>query len=969
MAGPFDQFDAAPVVPAAQVPAGVAPPAGNPFNQFDAAPQRDYGLFGNLVADAEKGLTGLVDEGVKSVVDIPFQFTNPFGDVRKSFKARQDRVAAVENFLQPAMPGHIANQAIGTVTGTNPESVVPLNESERIAGGVGAGLSSVLIPTGEALTVGRMLMNGLIGAGSGVASVEAQEHAPDWAKPVVGILAGVAGGVATHGAVAGASSAARTAAEAFNAASVPLSASDAERAAAATIAKNATDLPAVRASLEAPPQEIVPGSQPTTFQQTGDMGLGALERAQRVRAPDQFMQRAAEQNQARVGHLQSIEAGGDPNALASGIRQNFDALDQETQAHLDGLNQVAQANAAAIGGVGTPEGYGEQIRQMTQEAESAARTRERGLWQAVDPNNDLTGNVTQTREAAKSIAEGLAPTAKPMTGEEAGIFQAAAEMPALAPVNDLIALRSRVSTEMRTELMANGASPTYARLSNLRGAIQDNLATTIAQHIANEQSGVEAGAIAPEATTAAKIQGWINDFKSQRSQARATGSEGPIGVRGGGAEATSGADGAGLPPTGRPGGDPGNQGLSPNAGGGSSVGPAAPTFDEAAAARLQVATASTRERAQTFGQGAVGQVNRKAGDQGAYRLPEGRVPEKFFHPGPTAYSDLQGLYGAVGQERALPAIVDYAASSLRKAAMREDGTIDRVKFSRWSNQHQDALRALPSEVRNRFSRAADASQIVTEASAARVADLKAFQQGAIGRVMGLHDADAITRTVDQILHAKTGVAEMTRLADVARSAGPEAVQGLRQAAIDGVMRRYMSNTEAATSGATLLRADTFQTFVRQNKEALRTVFSPKEVESIQAVAQDIQQAKRSDTAVKLPGSNTAQDLTGAKRTANQMRTYLARALAGGGVGFAFHGPVGAAVGLFAAPVLQAMREAGISRIDELVTQAMLHPEIARELLKKAPPQPTVSSGAMLARAIRQSAVSAATASALPPLGK
>ncbi|WP_426009964.1 hypothetical protein [Caulobacter sp. DWR2-3-1b2] len=31
--------------------------------------------------------------------------------------------------------------------------------------------------------------------------------------------------------------------------------------------------------------------------------------------------------------------------------------------------------------------------------------------------------------------------------------------------------------------------------------------------------------------------------------------------------------------------------------------------------------------------------------------------------------------------------------------------------------------------------------------------------------------------------------------------------------------------------------------------------------------------------------------------------------------------------------------AGIARVDEFVTTAMVHPEIARELLKKAPPSP------------------------------
>lgn len=58
----------------------------------------------------------------------------------------------------------------------------------------------------------------------------------------------------------------------------------------------------------------------------------------------------------------------------------------------------------------------------------------------------------------------------------------------------------------------------------------------------------------------------------------------------------------------------------------------------------------------------------------------------------------------------------------------------------------------------------------------------------------------------------------------------------------------------------MMRADPFQTFMRTNATALGKVFTPAEVNSLQAIAADIARSKRSQAALKLPGgSNSPQD--------------------------------------------------------------------------------------------------------------
>ena len=875
------------------------------------------------------------------------------------------------------------NKGIEAVTGGyNPQDVPVTGPRQRIIAAASRALPSAFVPAGEGAGLGRLLDNALISVTAGGGSQAAQEvlpeDTPEPVKQLVGLGAGVVSGLATHKAIGGVRSAAEAAAGATGRVAEPFQAAASENAAqgqAANILQaRATDPAAVKATLEAEPAAapLVPGSEPTTFQATGDMGLGSLEREVATRAPEKFNARAGEQNAARMESLAQVQAGADPVAVAQTLADKFAGLDAETEQNHAQLTAQAQAKAEALGGEGAPEAYGEHLRGALQEAEDTARTRERGLWQAVDPNGDLTGNTVQTSAKAKEITEALPSTAKPMAGEEAAIFDAAKELPSLAPVSDLIALRSRVSTEMRNELIQNGRSPAYARLAGLRGAIQDNLATSISQEVVNDAKAVSHGTLAPEEATGDRIQSWLDTHEQAEGVGRTVarggpgeaGAATPSGVATpGAATGETGAHGAALPETGGPAG----------AGGAESVPAEHPTFDPAAAERLAAATEATKERARLFGLGSTSSVLRKAGASDLYRLPEGRVPEKFFHSGPTGYSDMQALYSAVGHEKAVPIVADYAASSLRKAAGRPDGTLDPAKFAAWRSRHADALRALPEEVRDKFSGAVKAAKAMDDAAKARVQTLKAAQTGAIGKIMGLTDPASVRETVGSILGGKNATGEMRMLAKAVEH-DPRAIEGLRQSVVDYISNRFVSNRESATTGVNEIAANAFQTFFKRSKSALKQVFTPAQVNRINAIVEDIQRAKRSQTAVKLPGqSNTAQDLYGimvrrAEGLAKPGRTKTVLDVMGGILG-ATHGVEGAAIGTGFAHLagglgvdfVRATRAAGISRVDQLVTEAMLHPELAKELLKRAPRVANSPEASKLASVVRRSVIGSAFA--------
>lgn len=850
-------------------------------------------------------------------------------------------------------------EAFGAIGVPNPADIEAGSAGEKIARGAGQGVGYMVAPElavrgvaqaagrtigpwlrsifGESRTVGDVAGNALAGAAGGAGASLAGQVAPESVRPVAEMAGGLVGG----GLGAIAASTPRLAAEGARMAGdyiAPLTEAGRERLAATTLRDAASDPAAARDAL-ARNAEIVPGSQPTTFQQSGDMGLGALERATAARAPDQFMQRRADQNAARLDALGSVQPQGSPQAVVSALRANLADLDEMTGAALQGATRTAQERAASIGGTGTPEGYGASVRQRLMDAENTARERERALWGAVDPDGTLALPTNGIRQEVESALRSLPQAARPMEGEERAIFAAAAGFGPVMPFSEVTALRSRVSTEMRRELSQNGRSPVYARLSQLRGAIERNIEAAVEGKAAQEAEAVASGAMRQEDTILAQ---WEAAFSASAEQwlgdrARSFGASGIAGAGANGAARTTA-----IPPihggqgTGRSGfADPsGDQGIS-------GTGSLAPNFDQAARDRLNAASEATKQRAQTFGRGPVGDVLRRSGSEGPYNVPSSAVAERFFRPGPQGYENVQALRQAAGDPDTMAAIRDYALSTLRRSAIREDGTLDPAKVQGWKSRHRDALRAFP-EVDGMLADPVRAAEAMEQLAVQRKQSLDTYRQGLTGRLIGVDNPEDVTRAIGSVFTSPQPATLMRQLAEQVRG-NAEATEGLRKAVADSMVQRLVSNAEAATSGRSLIKADQFQNFVRQNEAALKEVLKPAEISMLKAIGDDLQRANRSIASVKLPGgSNTAQDLVALARSSQPQswgRIFLA-ALAQGGGGFAVGGPIGGLAAIAGGQAMGALRRAGMEKVDDLLTDAMLNPQRGLLLLAKAPPKPT-----------------------------
>ncbi len=196
----------------------------------------------------------------------------------------------------------------------------------------------------------------------------------------------------------------------------------------------------------------------------------------------------------------------------------------------------------------------------------------------------------------------------------------------------------------------------------------------------------------------------------------------------------------------------------------------------------------------------------------------------------------------------------------------------------------------------------------------------------------------MSAVLGRMLGKDTAVRDMRSLAAEARR-DPDAMAGLRRGLVEHMLGRMRTPKDA-------LRADTFQRFLGKNAPALSQVLTPEQMNSLHAIALDM---KRAAKEVRAPGggSDTAENLAAKGNYGLERPSILGQlfrnALTSGAIGIAAHlaqgpimGAISAAGSFLGGSVVQAFRQAGIRRVDDLIREAVLDPELMRALLLKAP---------------------------------
>ena len=616
MANPFDQFDASDVTaPAPQASAPVSDASydamgnvsspsslvapisskGNPFDQFD--PDGGTGSRSTFSTIAEAPAVGF-NRGFANTIGAPVDLLN-WGVGKLGLPTSQTPFFGSESIkrglgLIGANPDdHPANSWLESGLQSAGEGAGSMVAPEfAIQGGLRATGAKLAPRIGEAVDTmfgsgaspAATAVNAAAGAVGNVAGEGAAAIAPDDYKPIARLAGNMAGGFGTAAGAVGARATADAIAPKVAEFVQPMTKSGQESLAASKFKSSFSDPLEAETTLQNAKDfrdaispnsamgELVPGSKPTTGQLTGDKGALSLERNIATTNPELFKENdfgtgAEQQNAARTAGLQNIQPTGAPEDVSALLRQRLQAIQDNHDTEVGSATADAQAKASGIGSGQSPEDLGASLRQPLADARQSAKTDERKLWNAVDPDGTLALPSGPVTTSADSISANIPKTAKPMSGEESAIFDAASNLPPVVPFNDLTALRSRVSTEMRNELISSGQTPTYARLTQLRGSIEDAIKNAVEHRAAVDQNSVAHGEMSSADTMQSRIRGVLNDAASSDAESGKGSGNGIAAAQAGTQAKGSNPAGSMGQGTGRSGNNAGNPGLSGNVAG------------------------------------------------------------------------------------------------------------------------------------------------------------------------------------------------------------------------------------------------------------------------------------------------------------------------------------------------------------------------------------------------------------------
>jgi hypothetical protein len=753
--------------------------------------------------------------------------------------------------------------------------------------------------------------NVLANLGGGAGAEFAMENVPDAWKPIAGMAGGVGGAGLTQLGIEGAKMLPKMGRAAFEYLQ-PIW--NPEKAAARQFSgKTSSPLRALDI-IENERQELIPGSRPTTFELTGDTGVGQMQRQGETQTPGPFLERRGEQAAARQETIQGIAPEGSSMEVPKLLGEQLAALEAREAQVIQQAEARARQAVEQMGGEGSPEEYGRLLRQYTQEAKDAANAARRSLYDAVDPEGSLNVVASGIRDTADRIAqEAAGDLAKPLEGELGAIVRAAGGADDVVRFTDLRSLDTRISDAMRTELKTNGETNTYRQLAQMKESVLDAINNAVDNQAKYEADAVRAGRMSEEDTLLERMRGlW---------------------------KLTGGAEPA-----------PRAAGLEPN-------------LTPEAIANLEAAKGAHKEYVGTFREGTVGEALRPGQGKGQYKINfDAQVGPKFFRAGDTGFEAAQQFLKAAGDNpQAVETMKDYIVSrAFNEARDPKTGLIDPSKFDAWKKKHDSALRAFP-DVADKLSSASKASDAAIEVAARSRASIESAQKSEIGKIVGAEDPETVSKMVGGIFGQKNAATTMRNLAQAA-SGNPDAKAGLQRAVADYVRQRFISTAEAGTSEANLINSASFQKFVRDNRRTLEQVLDKDQVNAMQALADDLNRSARSTTGSALPGrSTTAQDTSPMLAKGKSLWDSVVRGagavtapiLGGAGVGAA-GGPLAglaAFTTIVGAEIVGGMRAAGMQTVDQLITDALLNPDLARKLLLAAPTKAGPSSTRSTSEAI------------------
>jgi hypothetical protein len=197
-----------------------------------------------------------------------------------------------------------------------------------------------------------------------------------------------------------------------------------------------------------------------------------------------------------------------------------------------------------------------------------------------------------------------------------------------------------------------------------------------------------------------------------------------------------------------------------------------------------------------------------------------------------------------------------------------------------------------------------------------------FDEGATGRVLDTNQFGRPIMPTENVPRTLMAGPTAIRQYEAAAGADPVARQAMQGAFVDR-LRRAIETTTPDAQGNPVLSPARFHNLLRDNREQARILFGAEGVQHLESIARDFTSRQMVDNVGRAIGSNTVQNFSTAA---------VIRAVTGGMIDPAR---------FETNPLLKPLRwlyRGGDQRIQELLAEAMLNPDLAARLVNNATPE-------------------------------
>lgn len=197
-----------------------------------------------------------------------------------------------------------------------------------------------------------------------------------------------------------------------------------------------------------------------------------------------------------------------------------------------------------------------------------------------------------------------------------------------------------------------------------------------------------------------------------------------------------------------------------------------------------------------------------------------------------------------------------------------------------------------------------------------------FEEGATGRVLDTNQFGRPIMPAENVPRTLMAGPTAIRQYEAAAGADPVARQAMQGAFVDR-LRRAIETTTPDAQGNPVLSPARFHNLLRDNREQARILFGAEGVQHLESIARDFTSRQMVDNVGRAIGSNTVQNFSTAA---------VIRAVTGGMIDPAR---------FETNPLLKPLRwlyRGGDQRIQELLAEAMLNPDLAARLVNNATPE-------------------------------